>query len=99
MMDTSVRKVRPLRRNSAAQIRWRYFMARSSGYGLGGSHQRALVEMQRVAGTRSGARVVGDHDDGLAMLAVERLQQRQHVLGGLPVQVAGGFVADQQRRV
>mmetsp|Transcript_44842 Transcript_44842/g.105637 ORF Transcript_44842/g.105637 Transcript_44842/m.105637 type:complete len:227 (+) Transcript_44842:1747-2427(+) len=33
------------------------------------------------------------------MLAVEGLQQGQHVLGGLAVQVTGGLVADQQHRV
>ena len=40
-----------------------------------------------------------DHDDGLAVLAVQLLQQAEHLLGGLAVEVAGRLVADQQRRV
>ncbi|KAG1081628.1 hypothetical protein G6F40_015417 [Rhizopus arrhizus] len=39
---------------------------------------------------------MGDHDDGLAVLAVELLQQAQDLFGGLAVEVAGGFVADQE---
>ena len=46
-----------------------------------------------------GLRVVGDHDDGLAVLAVELLQQAEDLLGGLAVEVAGRLVADQQRRI
>src|SRR3546814_2672220 len=40
-------------------------------------HQRALVQVQRVARVLGGLGVVGDHDDGLAVLAVEHLQQAQ----------------------
>ena len=45
-----------------------------------------------------GVRVVGDHDDGLAVLAVERLQQVEDLVAGLAVEVAGRLVAEQQRR-
>ena len=38
-------------------------------------HQLALLEMQRPLGALRGARIVRDHDDGLAVIAVERLQQ------------------------
>ena len=62
-------------------------------------YERPLVQMQGVAGVFGGLRVMGDHHDGLAVLAVERLQQAQDLLGRLPVQVAGGLVADQQGRV
>jgi hypothetical protein len=37
--------------------------------------QRALVQMQGMAGVLGGLGIVRDHDDGLAVLAVERLQQ------------------------
>jgi hypothetical protein len=42
---------------------------------------------------------MGDHDDALAMLAIQHLQEMQHVVGGFAVQIAGGFVADQKRRI
>src|SRR5688572_23613989 len=133
-IDSRVRIVRVLRRNSSDQMRGRYFIAASwapfpvkAGEGGGGMpfgkrgpwacppgvplfsqgeefrscvrgllHQRALVQVQRVARVLGGLRVVGDHDDGLAMLAVEYLQQAQDLLGGLTIEVAGGLVADQQ---
>src|SRR5690606_16690510 len=104
MIEASVRKVRVLRRNSAAQTRWKYFMSTSSVSAASGRpdlllDQHALVEMQGVARVLGRLRVVGDHHDGLAVLAVEFLQQAQDLLGGLPVEVAGGLVADQERRV
>ncbi len=52
--------------------------------------------MQRMAGVFGGLGIVGDHHDGLAVLAVELLQQAEHVLGRLAIQIAGGLVADQQ---
>ena len=47
----------------------------------------------------SAALVVRDHHDGLAVLAVELLQQSQDLLRGLAVEVAGRLVADEERRV
>ena len=64
-----------------------------------GVEQRALVEVDDAAGEAGRLGIVGDHDDGLAVLAVEVLQQAQDLLGGLAVEVAGGLVADQQGRV
>ena len=61
--------------------------------------QRALVEVQGVGRVFGGLRVVGDHDDGLAVVAVEQLQQAQDFLGRMAVEVAGRLVADQQGRV
>ena len=43
-------------------------------------------------------RIVRDHDDGLAVLLVERLQQVEHFVARLAVEVARGLVAQQQRR-
>jgi hypothetical protein len=39
--------------------------------------------MQRARGARRGVRVVGHHDDGLAMVAVERLQEVEDLVAGL----------------
>ena len=38
----------------------------------------------------------GDHDDSLAEFGVEALQEFEDVVGGFPVEVAGGFVGDDQ---
>jgi hypothetical protein len=42
---------------------------------------------------------VRDHHDGLAQLAVQLVQQVQHLFAGGAVEVAGGLVGDDQRRV
>ena len=55
--------------------------------------------MQDRLGAFRRAAIVGDHDDGLIDLAVEAFQQLQNVLGGYAVEVAGGFVGDQDHRV
>jgi hypothetical protein len=39
---------------------------------------------------------VRDHDDGFAVLPVQRLEQVQNLVPGLAVQVAGRLVAQQQ---
>src|ERR1700729_380546 len=90
MIDTSVRMVRILRRNSAAQIRCRYFMATSSGECL--LDQRAFIQMQRVVRVLGGLRIVGDHHDGLAMLAVELPQQPEYIFRGLAIQITGRLI-------
>ena len=55
--------------------------------------------MQGMAGVFGGLRIVRDHHDGLAVFAVELLQKSQHVLGRLTIQIAGGLVAHQKRRI
>src|SRR5664280_981372 len=97
MMDTSVRKVRVLRRKSDAQTRCRYFIASPSGCDR--FDEAALVEVQRVVGVLGGLWIVGDHQHRLAVVAVERAQEAQHLLGRLAVEVTGGLVADEQGRV
>src|SRR6478672_5118423 len=72
--ENSVRNVRVLLRNSAAQIRWKYFIASSrAASGVVGVHglldQVALVEMQGVRGVLGGLGIVRDHHDRLAVLA------------------------------
>ncbi len=56
---------------------------------------RCSVRFARVGGVR----VVRHHDDGLAVLAVERLQQVEDLVARLAIEVAGRLVAQQQRRV
>ena len=63
------------------------------------SRQHALLEVQRPLGALGGVRIVRDHDDRLAVLAVERLQQVEDLVAGLAIEVAGRLVAEQQRRV
>ena len=48
---------------------------------------------------RGGVRIVRDHDDGLVVPLVERLQEVQDLVPGLAVEVARRLVAEQQRRV
>src|SRR6266542_465667 len=43
--------------------------------------------------------IVGDHDDGLAVLAVEGLEQAEDLIARLAVQVPGRFIAQQQGRI
>ena len=52
--------------------------------------------MQRPVRSRRGAGVVGDHDDGLAVVGGELAQQVEDAGGGLAVEVTGRFVGDQQ---
>src|SRR6185436_3421556 len=59
----------------------------------------SLVEMQHVLGASRGVRIVRDHDDGLALLRVQRLQQIQDLIARLAVEVAGGLVAQQERGI
>src|ERR1035438_10265394 len=59
----------------------------------------ALVEIDCARGARRGVRVVRDHDDGLAVLAVQRLEQVQNLVAGLAVEIASGLVAEQQGRI
>ena len=40
-----------------------------------------------------------DHDDGLAVLAVERLQQVENFIAGLSVEIAGRLIAEQESGV
>ena len=43
--------------------------------------------------------VVGDHDDGLALLLVKGLEEGQDFVAGLPVEVSGGLVTEEERGV
>ena len=40
-----------------------------------------------------------DHDDGFPMLAVERLEERENLVAGFAVEIARGFIAEQDCRI
>jgi hypothetical protein len=61
--------------------------------------QLALVEINGPRRARRGMGIVRHHDDRLAVLAVERLEQIQNLIPGLAVQVARRLVAQQHGRV
>src|SRR5262245_7790483 len=44
-------------------------------------------------------RIVGDHDDGLAVIAIERLQQIENLISGFSIEVARGLVAKKESRI
>ena len=46
-----------------------------------------------------GVRIVRDHHDRLAVIAVERLQQVEDFVAGLAIEIARRLVAEQQRRI
>ena len=54
--------------------------------------------MERALGALGGVRIVRHHDDRLAVVAVERLQQVENLVAGLAIEIAGRLVAQQQRR-
>ncbi len=75
------------------------FHALVPSFSGGPFHQRALLEVQRPRRPFGRVRIVRDHDDRLAVIAVQRLQQIEDFIAGLAVEVAGWLVAEEQRRV
>src|SRR4029079_11344883 len=61
--------------------------------------EAALLEMQRAIGALRGARIVRHHDDGLAVLLVQRLEQVEDFIARLAIEIARGLVAEEQRRI
>jgi len=55
--------------------------------------------MERVPRAIGRVRVVRHHHDRFAVIAVERLQQVENLIAGFSIEIAGGFVAKQQRRI
>ena len=68
-----------------------------SPYGL--VAELAFFEIDRARGPRRGVRIMRDHNDRLAVFAVQRLEQVQDLVAGLAVEVTGGLVAEQQGRI
>ena len=93
-IESSVNVVRNFRRQTFFQIERQelHDVHRPPG-------ENALVEMQRAPRAVGGVRIVRDHHDRLAVIAVERLQQVEDLVAGLAIEIAGRLVAEQQRRV
>src|SRR5579863_1625373 len=68
--DSRVRMARVGLRMIAAQISGMYFMPLPSRAHCGALHQRALVHFKLAAGMVGRLGIVGDHHDGLLVLAV-----------------------------
>src|SRR6516225_6430228 len=83
--DSRVRMVRVRLRNRLAITKPLLVMAspRQSSGGLRLLEQLPLLQVQRAARELRGLGIVGDHDDGLAVLAIEHLQQSQDLIRGL----------------
>ena len=111
-IDSSVNVVRNFRRQTFFQIERQEFhrlilgsagRRRSDDLPAGPQAlppcQHALLEVQRPPRALGGVRIVRDHHDRLAVIAVERLQQVEDLVAGLAIEIAGRLVAQQQRRV
>src|SRR6185503_2899766 len=61
--------------------------------------EHALLEMNEPVRLLRGLRIVRHHDDRLAQVVVQPLEQPEDLLGGRAVEIAGGLVGDDQRRV
>src|SRR5574337_2147313 len=59
----------------------------------------ALLQVANDCGVVSGARVVGYHEDSLLESAVQATEDVEHLFRGMSIQVAGGLVGDDQRRI
>ena len=58
-------------------------------------HEQTFFEMQCAARARGRVWIVGHHDNRLPVLAIQRLQQVEHFVAGLPVEISGRLVAEQ----
>ena len=90
------RKQREVVRNFRRQM---FFQTSGRNFMTWSLRQHAFLEMERAPGALGRVRVVRHHDDGLAVVAVERLQQVENLVAGLAIEIARGLVAQQQRRI
>src|SRR6187455_362663 len=90
--EPRVRVVRTFRRVRLAKRRGRNFMAAL----VSSVRKDAFVQVQRGVGALGRPRIVRDHQDGLAQLADETLEQVQDLVRAPPVQVARGLVAEEE---
>ena len=91
-IDSSVKIVRTFRRQQVAPDERQELHATAS-------ISTPFLEVQRPLRALGRVRIVRHHDDRLAVLAVERLQQVEDLVAGLAIEIAGRLVAEQQRRV
>jgi hypothetical protein len=60
-------------------------------------HDGAVLHVKDARGLRSDVKIVGDHDDGLAVV-VQLADQPEHLLTGGRIERAGRLVGEQQGR-
>ena len=83
------------------RVLWRLKLERTQARGTSCGHlggELSVDHVQPARGALGGVRIVGDHDDGLAVLAVERLQQVEDAVAGLAIEIAGRLVGEDERR-
>src|SRR6267378_4397318 len=110
--EPTVSAVRVFFRNRLLTTRCRYFIgARRDEFRAAlrarsprparrhGLDEHALLQMEDDARALRGERVVGDHQRGLAVISHEAVEEIKDLVGALPVEVAGGLVAEQKRRI
>src|SRR5512138_37982 len=106
--EPAVSAVRVFLRNRLLTIRCRYFIARRPGCGCGASltptrrrglDEHALLQMEHGARALRGERVVGNHQRGLSVIPDEAIEEVQHLIGALAVEVTGGLVAQKKGRI
>src|SRR5678816_1116387 len=59
----------------------------------------AFIEIDGVARVGGSVRIVRDHDNRLAVLAVERLKKTEDFIARFAIEVARRFIAEQQCRI
>ena len=94
-IDSSVKMVRIFRRQTLLPDERAGNLHRQSPPQRATPFSRCSVRV----GALGGVRVVRDHHDRLAVLAVERLQQVEDFVARLAIEIARRLVAEQQRRV
>src|SRR2546421_988379 len=88
--DRMVRMVRVFLRNRFATTK-PVLVMRTSGRQL--LEQLPLLQVQRAPRELGSLRIVRDHHDCLAVLAIQHLQQSEDLVGRLTVEIAGGLIA------
>src|SRR5512134_52572 len=95
---TSPSTVRPVRNRWRSALR-SASLSDSTGRRRDLIREHALLEVLQVVGALRRMRIVSDHDDGLAELVVQPVHEVEHLRGGRAVEIAGGLVRHEQRRV
>src|SRR5581483_1406735 len=101
-MESRVRIVRSFFRFRLLQMRWKNFMGAAPPAGRlfhRFGTELAFVEINRARSPGRGVRIVRDHDDGLALLAVECLEQVEDLVAGFAVEITGRLVAEEECRI
>src|SRR5438874_12469767 len=99
-IESSVSAVRTFFRFRLLQMRGRNFMDQEL-FSLALSHLRLVAQLTFVKingprGARRCAGIVRYHDDGLAVLPIQGLEQIQNLVACLPVEISGRLVAQEQ---